>query len=295
MDGFRNALRRGGILVLDGPMGTELQRRGVPTPVPLWSAAALQTNPNVVRAIHADYVAAGADILTTNTFRTSARTLQKVGRARHAKKLTRKAVALAEKARERQGKGRPVWIAGSLAPLEECYSPNLAPFEEFAFNDHLDQAGNLADSGVDLILLETMNTVAEARAALKAAQTTGLPVGVSVVCDNRGRLLSGERAADAARELSRLKPDFLSVNCTPLTGTTVALRRMAAETGLPLCAYANAGQLADESGAWRFDSRMNPAVYVAEARKWVKAGARIIGSCCGTGPDYTRALAAAFK
>ncbi|MGH8104057.1 MAG: homocysteine S-methyltransferase family protein, partial [bacterium] len=160
-------LKRSGVLILDGPMGTELQKRGVALPAPLWSAVALDSHPDLIVSIHQNYIRAGADIITTNTFRTAARTLQKVGRKADAARLTRLAVQLAKKAREQAGKGRDVFIAGSMAPLEDCYSPHLSPFEEFAYDDHLDQGTHLADAGVDLILIETMNTILEARAALK--------------------------------------------------------------------------------------------------------------------------------
>ncbi|MGH8103076.1 MAG: homocysteine S-methyltransferase family protein, partial [bacterium] len=120
-------------------------------------------------------------------------------------------------------------------------------------------------------------------------------VGVSLVCDGRERLLSGERVSDAAKILMPLRPEFLSINCTPVKGTTLALKQLARATTLPLCVYANAGRATDDPGVWKFDPHMSVSTYVKEARQWVKLGARIVGSCCGTGPDYTHALVAAFK
>jgi homocysteine S-methyltransferase len=292
---FRHALKAGNILILDGPMGTELIRREVPIPAPLWSAAALRTHPGVVLEIHHDYLRAGADILTTNSFRTARRPLAKAGLGKDAARLTRKSVQLAQEARDQTGGGRAIWIAGSLAPLEDCYAPAASAFEAFAYAEHLEHASHLADAGVDLILIETMNAVSEAMAALRAARDTRLPVGVGLVCHSHGRLLSGEKVQDAARALSTLRPDFVSVNCTPVMGTRVALKAIAEEIDLPLCAYANAGQPMKDPGTWRFDPGMNPESYVRAARTWVKSGARIVGSCCGTGPDYIRALSAEFK
>ena len=112
-------LRRGGKVLLDGAMGTELERRGVATPLPLWSAAALESHPEAVRAIHTEYAASGAEVLKTCTFRTTPRTFAKAGRSpREAETATRRTVGLARQAAANAGK--PVAVAGTLAPLEDC-------------------------------------------------------------------------------------------------------------------------------------------------------------------------------
>jgi len=159
-------------LVLDGAMGTELARRGVDTSQEEWSAAALETAPDVVRQVHIDYIRAGADIITTNTFRTHARSLQSSARARE---WTHKAVRLAQEA---VGE-RSVYIAGSVAPLEDCYSPHLTPPVSYCLREHRELIHNL--EGVDLLLIETMNTVHEAAAAAQNAHAAGIPFVVSLV------------------------------------------------------------------------------------------------------------------
>ncbi|MGH9316974.1 MAG: homocysteine S-methyltransferase family protein, partial [Thermoanaerobaculia bacterium] len=167
-------------------MGTELERRGVSTRLPLWSARALLEAPDVVRAIHRDDVAAGADILTANTFRTHRRTLAREGMGERAAELTRTAVALAREAA--RDAGRQVFVVGSLAPLEDCYRPDLVPDEDALGKEHVAQAAALSSAGVDAILVETHNTVRELDAAVRAAQATGLPVIASTVTDGEGHL-----------------------------------------------------------------------------------------------------------
>src|SRR5258705_7585633 len=147
--GFVDQLVRGEFVLLDGAMGTELERRGVKTPLPLWSAEALRSAPAMVQAIHEDYIRAGADVLTTATFRTTRRTM--IGAdlpETEADRLTALAVSLARQARDAVAAGREIWIAGALAPLEDCYRPQAAPGQSEAAPEHLEQARKLVEAGV---------------------------------------------------------------------------------------------------------------------------------------------------
>src|SRR5262245_28162111 len=144
-------------LLLDSAMGTELERRGARSQLPLWSAWALVEAPSLVLAIHRDDIEAGADILTANTFRTHRRSLQKGGKARRTEELTEQAVTLARRAAGESP--RPILVAGSLSPLEDCYRPDLVPEDGALWQEHGQQARLLAEAGVDLILAETHNTV----------------------------------------------------------------------------------------------------------------------------------------
>jgi S-methylmethionine-dependent homocysteine/selenocysteine methylase len=285
---FLERLASGPPLLLDAAMGTELQRRDADTKLPLWSAAALVRDPELVWTIHSDEVSAGADILTANTFRTHARSLAKAGLAERSGELGALAVQLAHQAAA--APGRDIFVAGSLSPLEDCYRPDLVPDDAALSREHGAQARFLAEAGVDLILAETHNTIREAVAALRAAKATGLPVFVSLVTDGSGRLLSGESIADAARALLPLEPDALGVNCVPaarLAGDLAALA--AAAPGVPLLAYGNLG-LPDDSRGWAFTEELSPEEYAETARGWIERGARIVGGCCGTTPAHSRAL-----
>ncbi len=271
-------------------MGTELQRRDADTALPLWSAKTLIRDPELVWTIHGDEVAAGADILTANTFRTHARTLGRAGLAARSGELTARAVQLAHQAAAVPG--RDVFVAGSLSPLEDCYRPDLAPDDEALAREHAAQARFLAEAGVDLILAETHNSIREARAAVSAAKATGLPVVLSFVTDGAGKLQSGESIADAVRAVLPLAPDALGINCVPaarLAGDLQVL--VSAAPGLALAAYGNLG-LPDETRGWAFTEELAPEEYGAAARRWLELGARIVGGCCGTTPEHTRALRA---
>lgn len=280
---FLDRLRTGPPVLLDGATGTELLRRGYRTELPLWSAGALLAAPHLVRAIHADYVAAGAEVITTNTFRTNVRALERAGLRGRSRALTRVAVELARAV-------GPAFVAGSIAPVEDCYRPDLAPTDAELHVEHAELARHLAEAGCDVLLIETMNSIREARIALAAAAPTGLPRLVSFVCSPAGRLLSGEDPVDAARAATAGGAIAVLVNCTPLPAIPAILDRMHSGTELPLGAYANVGAEDSEVG-WRLTEEVEPRPYAEAARTWIEHGARLIGGCCGTRPDHIRQIA----
>jgi S-methylmethionine-dependent homocysteine/selenocysteine methylase len=282
-------------VLLDGATGTELNRRGVSTDLPLWSAGALLAAPAVLRQIHLDYVRAGAELVTANTFRTHRRSLARGGLADQALPLTLQAVGLAREAAMTAEAGRPCYVAGSLAPLEDCYSPELVPPQAECEREHREMARHLASAGVDVILVETMNTIREAVAAARAARATGLPVLASFVCRSDHCLFSGERVADAARALAGLGVAGLLVNCTPSTTIQHPFAELrAAVAGLavqvPLTGlYANIGHTDDVAG-WTNTEDVTPLEYAQLASGWLTQGANLVGGCCGTTPSHIAAL-----
>jgi len=282
-------LASGDYVLLDGGLGTEILRRGGADEVGLWAVAPLLNAPDSLREIHETYIAAGAEVLTTATFRTSRRSLAAIGRADDADRLSREAVRIAQEAREHSRADRSVAIAGSLAPVGDCYRPDEVPSDEVLVAEHREQARRLAEAGVDLLLAETMNTVREARAALLAGLETGLPVWVSLVCGDAARLLSGETLKQAADALMPLAPAAILINCSSPERTRAALEALRGPHAVPVGAYANNGEPDEEEG-WRFNGQFPPARYAAVARGWVALGARIIGGCCGTTPEHIRAL-----
>ncbi len=281
-------LRNGEVLLLDGGTGSEVLRQKIDSEVNLWAVGPLLNAPELLRGIHETYIAAGADILTTATFRTTPRALAKVGMEDQAADLTRRAVEVALEARSRSRHGRPVLVAGSLAPLEDCYDPHAVPPDDELAEGHAFQAQALAQAGVDLILVETMNTVREARAALVAGLQTGMPVWVSLTCQEGGKLLSGEPLKSALDELLQLSPSALLVNCCSPAIATQALESLRGLHTVPIGAYANNGH--DDAGGWAFTGEYTPGRYLEEAQRWVKLGACIVGGCCGTTPEHIRAL-----
>jgi homocysteine S-methyltransferase len=284
---------REGIVILDGAMGTELERRGVETKLPLWSAWGLLEAPEVVQAIHREYVEAGAEVITANTFRTHRRSLAAAGMGDRAEELTRLAFELA--ARARDDVGADVLIAGSMAPLEDCYHPERVPPLDRLRGEHQEIAENLAKAGVDLLLLETMGTLEEIEAASRAAHGTGIPFMVSAIPREDGELLGGSSLAEMVRLVGPFKPLTIMLNCGNHRVLSAALAKLlAAEPTAPVGAYANMGRPNDETG-WSFTDEMAPDDYAEVAREWVRMGARVVGGCCGTTPAHIRALAAALK
>lgn len=301
---FLSDVQVGRVLILDGATGTELDRRGVDTSLPLWSARALIVAPHIVRQVHRDYVEAGADVITTNTFRTHRRTLTRAGVGERTRELTQLAVTLAREALEQSG--RTAYVAGSMSPLEDCYSPALVPPDDELRAEHLAMARDLADAGCDLLLVETMNTTREAVIAAECAASTGLPVCVSFVVGPNGRppdqltvvgeaasapmtLLSGESIASAVHALAHVQPAVVMVNCVPLAYIDQAYEELRAASRGPIGSYANVGH-ADDTIGWVLTDEVQPAAYARHARRWIKQGAAIVGGCCGTSPAHIEAV-----
>ncbi len=269
-------------------MGTELQRRGYETALPLWSAAANLDAPGLVREIHEDYFEAGADVAITNTFRTTPRAFRKAGRESEARRAFESAVSIALKSKE--SAGRRAFVGGSFAPLEDCYRPDLVPSESELRAEHTLQAAWLAKAGVDFLLPETINSSLEAEIMAEAASATGLPFIVSFVVDKAARLLDGASLAEAIERTDLPGRIGVSLNCRPAGTLDAAFRALAAHDGF-IGLYPNGAGHAHDDRGWRLDDQDHDiAGFVDNALRWKKAGARIIGGCCGTTPAYIRAL-----
>ena len=305
------------ITLLDGGMGQEIVNRGGKVAFGEWAVAALHEAPALVYEIHCDYLRAGADVLTTNTYGTTRARLRHVGREDRLAELVRQAGALATRARD--AAGRPnTRIAASLPPLEGSYLHEFAlTFEqtraEFA------ELIALLHPYVDILLGETFSTSFEARAFLEAAQGSGKTVWLSftlddgaardgVACDDAaGHLRGGESLAAALAELrpdalrpdalrpDAFRPDALLLNCSKPATITRALPTLAA-TGLPFGAYANgftgipANWEADGGVTQLAAEGVTPAAYAREVAGWLGQGAAIVGGCCEMGPAHIARL-----
>ena len=281
-------LSSGETLLLDGATGTELERRGASTALPLWSAPALRDQPELVEAIHADYAAAGVDALTANTFRTQRRTLARGGWEEQAGPLTRRAVTLARNAADAAAANRRIFVLGSAPTLEDCYRPDLVPDDATLAVEHREHADHLVAAGVDAILVETMNTIREAIGATRAAREAGAAVLVSFVCWEGPTLLSGEPLGAALDAVNAYEPLALLVNCLPPSNVEPCLEVLAARQR-PFGVYANLGAPDDVTGFTRSQD-CTPDAYAAHAARWLEAGARLVGGCCGTTPAHMRAM-----
>jgi S-methylmethionine-dependent homocysteine/selenocysteine methylase len=286
------------VLRLDGATGTELQRRGIPVRPPWWTSGVLRTDRGlaVLAAIHADYVAAGARVLTANTFRCNLRTLRRAGLdATRAAKLVRRAVGAA-----RAWAGTGVRVVGSIGPVEDCYRPDLVPEERILRAEHGWLARELVAAGVRTVLVETMNRIVEARTAVAAVTAAGGRAWVSFVTGPGARLLSGEPLADAVTAVEREGAGAVLVNCASLADIEAALRVTGRVARGPIGAYPN---LEDRSGipaATHVDRHLpalvGPGEFADAVARWVdRYGIQLAGGCCGTTPAHIAALSMNFK
>lgn len=281
-----------GIILMDGGMGQELRRRGIKGANTLWSTYALVTAPKSVGDIHRDYINAGAQIITTNTYATTKSRLEDAAIGTSFEKLNVAAGKLAMAAREDCNK--EVLIAGSLPPLRGSYRPDL--IEDFDTIEPLyREQAEILEPYVDFFLCETMSSALEAKAAATAAASTGKPVWVSWTLKDGGSnlLRSGETISDAHAALKDIPVSAFLANCSSPESITLAMADLNALGDYPTGGYANAFTGIPEN--WKLTAEDNlpearedlgPQAYARHAEKWISTGARIIGGCCEVGPEH---------
>lgn len=282
-------LASGRILLCDGAMGTMLQAAGLEAgEVP--ELMNLQRAERVL-AVHLAYVAAGADIITTNTF---GGTRVKMARA--------DAEALVEEANKtgaqiaREAAGDHVLVAGSLGPTGELLAPLGDLSEEDACAAYAEQAAALAKGGVDLFLIETMSDLGEVKAAVAGIRrVSNLPIFCTMTFDTGGRTMMGVAPAQAAAALAELNVDAFGANCGqgPAEMEAVAREMLAARPRATVIVQPNAGVPTLVGDRAVYD--VEPEQMAEFARRYAALGVRIIGSCCGSTPAHTAAIACALE
>ncbi len=293
------------IILLDGAMATELAARGFELVAPLFSARALLDAPELVAAIHADYLHAGAQVLTTNSFNLHADTLARAGIAEQQAALALRAVELLTQVRQRALiDERPLArfrIAGSIPPRPRSASPDAAPIAAAEYRSYADK---LALAGVDLILLETFTSVTEAKRALAGLVDIDLPIWLSVVAGaptggsrpDGTRLLEGDPIAELAPLLEHI--DALLINCTQLDAIPAALASLIATTEqhrtLPLGLCPHFGKRRHD-GEW-IDRIVESDAFAEQMQAWLhsdqpgRARICLAGACCGSKPADIAAM-----
>jgi homocysteine S-methyltransferase len=295
------------IRVLDGGLATELERRGCDISGPLWSAHVLDHAPATIVEVHLDYLRAGADCIATASYQVSARGYREMGRpagdAAHALRLS---VDLAEQARARFAleNPRPICIAASLGPYGAALH-NGAEYHgryDIGFDDlvafHAERLAILADTSAGLIAFETIPSLQEAHAILRALeQTPTTAAWISFTCSDDLHIAHGELLHEAAAAVSA-SPQIVAVgiNCTPPQRISGLIG--AAQGGIasrkPLIVYPNSGETWDAATrTWRGDA--SPSGYETLSRAWFTAGVQAVGGCCRTGPAHIAAVAAAVR
>ena len=274
-----------GIVIWDGAMGTVLQQRGLP---PGGKPELLNfERPELLRAIYREYIDAGSQIVCANTFGASAPKLAGTGRT--VDEVVSAAIAIAREA----AAGTQVKVSLDMGPLGELLEPlGTLPFERaYEYFKEVAIAGEKA--GADLVAIETMTDLYEAKAALLAVkENTNLPVFVTMSFERNGRTFTGCTIASMARTLEGLGADAIGLNCS-LGPDLLAplLKELCENTRLPVIAKPNAGLPDPATGKYG----MGPEEFVKALLPCVEAGVSIVGGCCGTSPDYIRALSLALK
>lgn len=291
-------------IILDGGMGRQLARMGAPFRQPEWSALALMEAPDMVEQAHGQFIAAGAEVITTNSY---ALVPFHIGEARFASDGARLADLSGRLAR-RAADAAPhrVKVAGSLPPLFGSYRPDLFDAAEAPRLLAVLTAG-LAPH-IDLWLAETQGSIQEADAAARAALAAAAkPLWISYTLMDEtddpatARLRSGESAAAAVEAARRLGAEAVLFNCSqPEVMSAAVAAAVAAAPGLGIGVYANAfppqsPKARANAGVSRLREDLDPETYLAWSEGWVAAGASIIGGCCGIGPEHIALLSARLR
>ena len=271
--------------ILDGAIGSELIRRGLTLPEYIWSADANMNYPELVLQIHEEYVDAGADYITTNTFRTTPRAYLKTGinskkASQMAKNSLVRAVELAKKTALQRTK-----IIGSIAPLEDCYRPDLFPGRDVAISEFSQLGKWMVEAGVDILLLETMNSMAETEAGLYALKDADQPIWVSFVLKDENHLLSGDRLADALYMLNSFQIEMVLLNCNPLALTKRAVDNIVDNQIVSWGIYPNLGR-GEPSLDGCIVKHESMKKYLSVIEHALNSGASVIGACCGSSPKH---------
>jgi S-methylmethionine-dependent homocysteine/selenocysteine methylase len=296
-------MKRDDIKIIDGGVGTELQRRGVPMHPDCWCATAHMTDPEMLLGIHRDYIDVGATVISTNTFLARRHILAQCG-AVDVAAVNRSAVELAREARD-EFANPELLVAGSLSTLPPLEQADEMPRGEQAERDFREQVELLVAAGVDLLLVEMLIDSQSAASILSACCDSGLPVwaGLSAMrSDDDDCLMTYRRPGkfsamphetfeNLIQTVCEFPVEMLGVMHTDLEVMVPALSEVATQWDGPMLAYAKFG-INDEQG-WQIDTPVAPEAFADQAMYWAEHfNARLIGGCCGTQPEHIRAIRA---
>jgi methionine synthase I (cobalamin-dependent) len=290
----------GGLVLCDGAMGTMLYGRGIFTNR-CYDELNL-SQPETIAGVHAEYIQAGAEIIETNTFGANAHRLEPHGLRDKVREINLAGIRIARRcvAQIAEKQGAQAYVAGAVGPL----GVRLEPLGKIGLDEaraaFAEQIRALAEGGpgvgADLLIVETMTSLAEAGEAIRAAQEVApeLRIVVMVTVDEDGNCLDGATAETAAARLTELGAGTVGCNCSAGPATVLsAIERMRGATDLPLAAMPNAGMPREVEG--RNIYMASPEYMASFARKFIQAGASLIGGCCGTTPNHMRAMKSAMR
>jgi len=287
---FNSFLTENDVVVSDGATGTNLINRGLPKGKT--AEHLVLENPDVIQALHNDFIQSGADIILTSTFGGSRIRLQHAGLEKEFERVNTQGVQIAKKATE----GSKVLIAGSIGPLGQMLKPlGLIEYEQ-ASKAYANQAHVLVEAGVDLLVIETQFDINEAKAAIEGVRSTS---DIALICsfsfDRGKKTMMGVSPTQFAEAVNQYDLCALGINCgKSIEDNQACLEEITSVTDLPIWFKPNAGlPKVDENGDASYS--LTPEEMGKYAKRWPSMGANIIGGCCGTSPDHLANIAAAVK
>lgn len=313
---FEQRLKDREVILLDGAVGTQLQSMGVPMSAESWAAAALETHPSTVRSMHERYIRAGVDIITTNSYAAARQNLERIGMADKTRELNLRSVMLADDARQRWAKDRPVLIAGSVsnyglrAGAEPKWVVNWPPVrhwsvtsdEQAQANLH-EQAEILADAGVDFFVTEATGSTTHRKWVIEACVATGLPVWMGFKCRKAGGTAepqigysSDEGLSENFQEITSLGGSVVSLFHSTIDAIDAALPIVQENWSGPIAAYPEAERpdYVERRKDLKFQSALTPEEFVDWGLTSVARGVQILGGCCGIELEHIKLLRAAL-
>ena len=294
----KEKLDNGKLVILDGAMGSELEKNGAQMDKKLWCGTSSIKFPEIVRKVHEDYIEAGADVITTNTYASTPISMKNYGFENSIEEYNKKSVLIAKKAAENSNKD--IAIAGSVSASGSFYKLGIKTMIP-NFNEQLKI---LTEEGVDLIILEAMSSQAEiVQAMIECSTKVKVPVWLAISCvidNNSNQIMLGyndsidappevyENFEKSLKKFSQLHkgPILIAHSNIDVTGKAVKIAKKIFN-GI-IGAYPNVGFY--EKPHWIYEDNMKPEDYLIQAKSWVENGSQIIGGCCGIGPDLIKSL-----
>ena len=300
---IKQRLENNDIIILDGAIGAELEKKGAKMHKDLWCGTCSVESPDLVKKVHEEYILAGADIITTNTYATTPIAMKQYGFDNQVNEFNKKSVQLAKEAVNNSNKD--IAVAGSVSTFGSLYKYGLEAMKP-GFKEQLNI---LSNEGVDLIILEAMSSQADiVETIVECSSQTKLPVWLSISCvidDNTNKVMLGfsdtfDTDTNVYEDFETSMDNFSKIHQGPIliahsdievTGQAIKIAKK--KFNGVLGAYPNRGHY--EKPHWKFVDNITPSEYLEKAKSWVENGTQIIGGCCGVGVEEIKAISVLKK
>jgi S-methylmethionine-dependent homocysteine/selenocysteine methylase len=300
---IKKRLENNDTIILDGAIGAELEKKGAKMHKDLWCGTCSVESPDLVKKVHEEYISAGADIITTNTYATTPIAMKQYGFDNQIDEFNKKSVQLAKEAIKNSNKD--IAIAGSVSTFGSLYKYGLEAMRP-GFKEQLNI---LSNEGVDLIILEAMSSQADiVETIVECSSQSKLPVWLSISCvidDNTNKVMLGyndtvDTDTNVYEDFETSMDNFSKIHQGPIliahsdievTGQAIKIAKK--KFNGVLGAYPNRGHY--EKPHWKFVDNITPSEYLEKAKSWIKDGVNIIGGCCGIGVEEIKAISVLKK